>query len=49
MGEHVSDIARLSDGELRERSSACQAFAAAHHTRPAYAASFAALLDRLAL
>jgi hypothetical protein len=39
----------MSEHELAQRSAAVQVFAATHHTRAAYAASFAALLDRMAL
>ncbi|UOQ97083.1 hypothetical protein MUN81_17805 [Hymenobacter sp. 5317J-9] len=47
--EHVRTMLAWPDAELARRSAEAQAFAAAHHTRPAYAASFAALLDRMAL
>jgi hypothetical protein len=39
----------MPDHELAKRSAAVQAYATAHHTRPAYAASFARLLDHLVL
>lgn len=45
--QHVQELQHLSDAVLQQRSVACQTFAAAHHTRPAYAASFAALLDKV--
>lgn len=44
---HVSTTMMLDDNELSLRSAACQAFADEVHTRPAYAASFKVLLDRL--
>ncbi|MBJ6108294.1 glycosyltransferase [Hymenobacter sp. BT523] len=47
--EHVRTMLGWPEAELARRSAEVQAFADAHHTRPAYAASFAALLDRMAL
>lgn len=47
--EHVRTVLTLPAEELSRRSAAVQAFATQHHTRPAYAASFATLLDKLAL
>ncbi|MDJ0364557.1 glycosyltransferase [Hymenobacter sp. H14-R3] len=47
--EHVRTVLDMPADELGQRSAAVQAFAGQHHTRPAYAASFAALLDKLAL
>ncbi len=47
--EHVRTVLALPAEELSRRSAAVQAFAAQHHTRPAYAASFTALLDKLGL
>ena len=44
---YTREVMELTDTELRERSAACQAFAMAHHTRPAYAASLRAQLDKL--
>lgn len=46
---YVRALMQQSDDELLSRSDACRQFALQHHTRPAYAASFAALLDRLEL
>lgn len=46
---HVQTILKMPDIDLARRSGAVQAFAAAHHTRPAYAASFGVLLDRMDL
>ena len=46
---HARELMALPDHELQARSAACQAFAAEVHTRPAYAASFEALLDRMKL
>lgn len=45
--EYVRTLLSLPDEELLRRSEAAREFAAQNHTRPAYAASFAALLDRL--
>jgi glycosyltransferase involved in cell wall biosynthesis len=45
----VRTMLAMSEHELAQRSAAVQVFAATHHTRAAYAASFAALLDRMAL
>jgi hypothetical protein len=45
----VQEMTQKSDQELQKQSIACQHFAAQYHTRPAYAASFASLLDQLAL
>jgi hypothetical protein len=45
--EHVRTVQAMSTEQLTRRTAACQAFAAAHHTRAAYAASFEALLDVL--
>jgi glycosyltransferase involved in cell wall biosynthesis len=45
----VRTVLAMPEHELTQRSAAVQAFAAAHHTRPAYATSFAALLDRMVL
>ncbi|MBC6607152.1 glycosyltransferase [Hymenobacter sp. BT188] len=47
--EHVRTLLAMPDTELLKRSEEAREFAAQKHTRPAYAASFAALLDRLAL
>jgi glycosyltransferase involved in cell wall biosynthesis len=47
--QHVRTLISMPDQVLTERSAAVQAYAAAHHTRPAYAASFARLLDHLAI
>lgn len=46
---HTRAVSSMTDAELAQRSAACQAFAQQVHTRPAYAASFAELLDQLAL
>lgn len=46
---HVQTMLEMPDSDLARRSAAVQAFAAAHHTRPAYAATFGALLDRMTL
>lgn len=46
---YARELMALPDHELQARSAACQAFAAEVHTRPAYAASFEALLDRMKL
>ncbi len=47
--QHVSALMAVSNSELSNRSAACQTFAGEVHTRPAYAASFTTLLDRLKL
>jgi glycosyltransferase involved in cell wall biosynthesis len=47
--KHVQTLLAFSDEELYKRSEAAREFARSTHTRPAYAASFAALLDRLHL
>jgi hypothetical protein len=47
--KHVRTLLAMPNNELTERSAAVQSYAAAHHTRPAYAASFTRLLDHLAL
>jgi glycosyltransferase involved in cell wall biosynthesis len=47
--QHVRSLLLMPDHELAKRSAAVQAYATAHHTRPAYAASFARLLDHLVL
>lgn len=47
--QHVREVMALPNHELQTRCASCQAFAGEVHTRPAYAASFSALLDRLAL
>lgn len=46
---HVRTLLALPDAELLAQSEAAREYAAQHHTRPAYAASFAALLDHLQL
>ena len=46
---HVQTMLEMPDSDLARRSAAVQAFAAAHHTRSAYAATFEALLDRMTL
>jgi glycosyltransferase involved in cell wall biosynthesis len=47
--EHVRTLLAMPDTKLLQRSTAAREFASRTHTRPAYAASFAALLDRLEL
>lgn len=46
---HVRTLLALPDADLRQRSDAAREFAVQNHTRPAYAASFGALLDRMEL
>ncbi|WP_188561487.1 glycosyltransferase [Hymenobacter frigidus] len=46
---HVRTLLALHDADLRQRSDAAREFAVQNHTRPAYAASFGALLDRMEL
>jgi len=46
---HVRAIRSLPQPELAARAEACVAFAREVHTRPAYSASFAALLNQLGL
>lgn len=47
--QHVRALLTQPDAALLAQSDAARQFAAEHHTRPAYAASFSTLLDRLQL
>jgi glycosyltransferase involved in cell wall biosynthesis len=47
--QHVRALLEMPNHELAERSAAVQAYAGLHHTRAAYAASFARLLDSMTL